>query len=166
VRFLFFHLSLTERETSFPYNSEMQQDHRLRLKTFFMILVMVSCANAGDLMLKRGMTQIGNVPLTASGLQHAFLATVTSGTIWLAILFLIGFTTSYMLLMSWADYSYVMPAGAFGYALVTLLAVIFLHESVSPRRWIGVVLICAGVLTVGLTKPRTTDVISEQRVAA
>ena len=102
----------------------MHRDHRLRLKTFLMILIMVACANAGDLFLKRGMTQIGNVPLTAPGLQHAFLATVTSPTIWLAILFLIGFTTSYMLLMSWADYSYVMPAGAFGYALVTLLAVI------------------------------------------
>jgi uncharacterized membrane protein len=154
------------RSSSFPYNKDMHRDHRLRLKTFLMILIMVACANAGDLFLKRGMTQIGNVPLTAPGLQHAFLATVTSPTIWLAILFLIGFTTSYMLLMSWADYSYVMPAGAFGYALVTLLAVIFLHESVSPRRWIGVALICAGVLTVGLTKPRTTDVITQERVAA
>jgi uncharacterized membrane protein len=67
--------------------------------------------------------------------------------------------------MSWADYSYVMPAGAFGYALLTLLAVVFLHESVSPRRWIGVILICVGVLVVGLTKPRTTDVVP-QRVAA
>jgi drug/metabolite transporter (DMT)-like permease len=144
----------------------MHHDHRLRLKTFFMILVMVACANAGDLMLKRGMTQIGNVPLTAAGLQHAFFATISSGTIWLAILFLIGFTASYMLLMSWADYSYVMPAGAFGYALVTLLAVTVLHESVSPRRWIGVALICAGVLTVGLTKPRTTDVIAQEQAAA
>jgi len=131
-----------------------------------MILVMVTCANAGDLMLKRGMMQIGNVPLTSAGLQHAFFATVTSGTIWLAILFLMGFTASYMLLMSWADYSYVMPAGAFGYALVTLLAVTVLHESVSPRRWIGVGLICVGVFVVGLTKPRTTGVISEERVAA
>src|ERR1700742_1955113 len=144
----------------------MHRDHRLRLKTFLMILVMVSCANAGDLLLKRGMTQIGNVPLTAAGLQHAFLSTVTSGTIWLAILFVIGFTTSYMLLMSWADYSYVMPAGAFGYALVTLLFFLFLHGPVSPRRWIGVALGCAGVLPVGLTKPRTTDVITPQRAAA
>ena len=164
--FWFFAAPPATRQLSFPYNKEMHRDHRLRLKTFFMILIMVACANAGDLFLKRGMTRIGNVPLTASGLQHAFLATVTSPTIWLAILFLIGFTTSYMLLMSWADYSYVMPAGAFGYALVTLLAVTVLHESVSPRRWIGVALICAGVLTVGLTKPRTTDVINDQKVAA
>jgi uncharacterized membrane protein len=54
-----------------------------------------------------------------------------------------------------------MPAGAFGYALLTLLAVLFLHESVSPRRWVGVVLICAGVLLVGQTKPRTTTVAGE-----
>ncbi len=123
-----------------------------------MILVMVVCANAGDLMLKRGMTKIGAVPLSLSGLQHAFLLTVTSATIWIAILFLIGFTASYMMLMSWADYSYVMPAGAFGYALLTFLAVVVLHETVSPRRWIGVALICVGVLVVGLTKPRTTEV--------
>jgi uncharacterized membrane protein len=143
----------------------MKRDFRLRIKTFAIILVMVACANAGDLMLKRGMTQIGAVPLSVAGLEHAFLLTVTSATIWIAILFLIGFTASYMMLMSWADYSYVMPAGAFGYALLTLLAVVFLHESVSPRRWIGVILICVGVLVVGLTKPRTTDVVS-QRVAA
>jgi uncharacterized membrane protein len=54
-----------------------------------------------------------------------------------------------------------MPAGAFGYALLTLMAVLFLHESVSPRRWVGVVLICVGVLLVGQTKPRTTGVATE-----
>jgi len=123
-----------------------------------MILVMVICANAGDLLLKHGMTQIGAVPFTSTGLVHAFLLTVTSKTIWLAIFFLIGFTVSYMLLMSWADYSYVMPAGAFGYALLTLLAVVVLHESVSPRRWLGVGLICVGVFLVGQTKPRTTEI--------
>jgi uncharacterized membrane protein len=142
----------------------MRSGLRLRIKTFVMILVMVACANAGDLMLKRGMTKIGAVSLSVSGLQHAFLLTVTSGTIWIAILFLIGFTVSYMMLMSWADYSYVMPAGAFGYALLTLLAVVVLHETVSPRRWLGVLLICFGVLLVGLTKPRTTEVVA--RVAA
>jgi drug/metabolite transporter (DMT)-like permease len=142
----------------------MKRETRLRIKTFVMILAMVACANAGDLMLKRGMTKIGAVPLSLAGLQHAFLLTVTSATIWIAILFLIGFTVSYMVLMSWADYSYVMPAGAFGYALLTLLAVLVLHESVSPRRWLGVLLICVGVLLVGLTKPRTTEAIA--RVAA
>jgi uncharacterized membrane protein len=136
----------------------MSHDHRLRLKTLLMILIMVICANAGDILLKRGMTEIGAVPFTVAGLEHAFFATIASKTIWLAIFFLLGFTVSYMLLMSWADYSYVMPAGAFGYALLTLLAVVYLHESVSPRRWLGVFLICIGVLLVSQTKPRTTEI--------
>jgi uncharacterized membrane protein len=139
----------------------MGHELRVRIKTLVMILVMVLCANVGDLMLKRGMTKIGAVQLSPAGIEHAFRLTVTNGTIWIGILFLIGFTVSYMTVMSWADYSYVMPAGAFGYALLTLLAVIFLHERVSARRWVGVVLICIGVLLVGQTKPRTTEVIGQ-----
>jgi len=139
----------------------MASEKRLRIKTLVMVLAMVVCANAGDLLLKRGMTEIGAVAITATGISRAFWMTVTSATIWLGILFLIGFMVSYMTVLSWADYSYVMPAGAFGYALLTLLAVVFLHEAVSARRWVGVVLICIGVLLVGQTKPRTTELARE-----
>jgi uncharacterized membrane protein len=139
----------------------MATEGRLRIKTLAMVCAMVVCANAGDLMLKRAMLQIGAVELSLPGLAHAFGLTVTNGTLWVGILFLCGFMVSYMTVLSWADYSYVMPAGAFGYALLTLLAVIFLHEAVSARRWVGVVLICVGVLLVGQTKPRTTAVARE-----
>jgi drug/metabolite transporter (DMT)-like permease len=126
-----------------------------------MVLLMVVCANVGDLMLKRGMSRIGEVQPSLAGLARAFPLTVSNGSIWIGIFFLSGFMLSYMTVLSWADYSYVMPAGAFGYAILTLLAVVFLHESVSPRRWVGVVLICVGVLLVGQTKPRTTSVMDQ-----
>ena len=144
----------------------MGHELRFRIKTLVMILAMVVCANAGDLLLKRGMNQIGAVEISAAGMRHAFAATISNGSIWIGILFLVGFMTSYMTVLSWADYSYVMPAGAFGYALLTLLAVFFFHESVSPRRWAGVVLICVGVLLVGQTRPRTTEAVSQREVAA
>lgn len=135
----------------------MSSEHRLRLKTLAMVFVMVACANAGDVLLKHGMNQIGVVQFTAAGLQHAFWATISSVTIWLAILFLIGFQVTFMTVVSWADYSYVMPAGAFGYAVVTFLARFVLGEQVTAVRWLGVVLICGGVLLVSQTKPRTTE---------
>ena len=135
----------------------MSHEHRLRIKTLFMVLLMVVCANLGDLMLKRGMLQIGAVQITWAGIGHALLSTIHNGTIWLGILFLIGFTLCYMTAVSWADYSYVMPAGAFGYALQTMLAVLVLHEVVNAQRWIGVVLIVTGVLLVGQTHPSTTE---------
>jgi uncharacterized membrane protein len=144
----------------------MASERRLRTKTLLMVLTMVVCANVGDLLLKRGMTEIGAVRFTEARLIHVFQMTVTSGTIWLGILFLLGFTASYMTVLSWADYSYVMPAGAFGYAILTLLAVVFLHERVSLERWLGVLLICVGVLLVGQTRPRTTEAAARDKVAA
>jgi uncharacterized membrane protein len=136
----------------------MTHERSLRIKTLVMVLLMVVCANTGDLMLKRGMLQIGAVQTTPAGIRHALLSTIHNGTIWLGILFLIGFTFCYMTAVSWADYSYVMPAGAFGYAIQTTLAVVVLHEAVNIERWIGVALIVAGVLLVGQTHPTTTPV--------
>jgi uncharacterized membrane protein len=129
----------------------------------FMVALMVVCASAGDLLLKRGMSQMGAVPMTRAGLWQAFFSTLQNPTIWLGILFLIGYTLSYMTAVSWADYSYVMPAGAFGYALQTLLAVLILHEVVIAKRWAGVGLIVLGVILVGQTKPSTTNGSSPAR---
>jgi uncharacterized membrane protein len=140
----------------------MSHERRLRFKTLLVVLLMVLCANAGDLMLKRGMLQIGAVQVSTTGLGRALFSTIHNGTIWLGIAFLLAFTLCYMTAVSWADYSYVMPAGAFGYAVQTTLAVVVLHELVTPKRWVGVVLICVGVLLVGQTKPNTTN---EQPVA-
>jgi drug/metabolite transporter (DMT)-like permease len=47
--------------------------------------------------------------------------------------------------LSWADLTYVMPATALGYVLLALVARFVLHEHISPLRWLGIVLITAGV---------------------
>jgi uncharacterized membrane protein len=133
----------------------MSLEHKVRIKTLLVVLVMVLCANVGDLLLKSGMTHVGSVEVSRDGLSHALRLAMLNPTIWLGILFLAGFMASYMTVVSWADYSYVMPIGAFGYAVNTLLAKLFLHETVSMQRWAGVLVICFGVLLVGQTKPVT-----------
>src|ERR1700687_1561116 len=112
----------------------MATEGRLRIKTLVMVCAMVVCANAGDLLLKRAMLQIGAVELSGAGIAHAFRMTVTSGTLWVGIFFLCGFMLSYMTVLSWADYSYVMPAGAFVLAFLPLLWVFFLYQPASARR--------------------------------
>lgn len=133
----------------------MSRDHKVRVKTLLVVLVMVLCANVGDLLLKSGMSQGGAVEISAESLLQTLRLAMFNSTIWLGIFFLAGFMASYMTVMSWADYSYVMPIGAFGYAVNTLLAKVFLHEQVSLQRWVGVLIICVGVLLVGQTKPVT-----------
>jgi drug/metabolite transporter (DMT)-like permease len=50
-----------------------------------------------------------------------------------------------MTALSWADLTYVLPATSLGYVLLTLIAKFYLHETVTTSRWIGVLLISAGV---------------------
>jgi uncharacterized membrane protein len=60
----------------------------------------------------------------------------------------------------------VSPAGGFWVAFLRLLVVVLLHDAVSSRRWVGVLLICVGVLLVGQTKPSTTTNPAMQKVTA
>jgi uncharacterized membrane protein len=116
---------------------------------------MVLASSAGDIFLKQGMDRI-DVQLNPASLGSAFMQTVASGRIWLGVACVLVSFVFYLMLMSWADYSYVMPVSSFGYALVALLGVLVLGESVTLGRWAGVALICLGVTLVGRTEPRTT----------
>ena len=130
----------------------------LHLKTGIMIFIMVSVAPLGDIFLGKGMKQVGRMQSWApSSLFDFFLRAFTSGTIWLGIALLLAFFVAYLLVLSWADYSYVLPASSISSLVVALLAHFVLHEHVTPMRWVGVALICTGVFVVGHTHPRTTE---------
>lgn len=135
----------------------MNPPQGLRLKTYISLTLMVLFGSVGNVLLSKGMKQIGEVnDWSASALLELFLKTFTSGTIWLGITSLLVFLVSYLLVLSWADYSYVLPASASGYVVVPLLGYAVLHEVVTPVRWAGALLICLGVALVGRTPPRTT----------
>ncbi len=136
----------------------MKSSASLHFKTYLLIFFMVIFGPLGNVLLGKGMKHIGAVSVeTPAGALHFLSRVLTSDTIWLGILFLITFFVAYMLVLSWADYSYVQPASAVSYGMVALLAHFLLREVVTPERWMGVLLICLGVLVVGHTPPRTTE---------
>ncbi|MFY9688868.1 MAG: hypothetical protein WA369_16450 [Candidatus Acidiferrales bacterium] len=136
----------------------MTSSHGLHFKTAILILIMVSVAPLGDIFLRKGMERIGAMPgWMPAELFHFFFSAFTSGTVWIGIGLLLAFFIAYMLVLSWADYSYVLPASSISTLVVALLARFVLHESVRPLRWAGVALICLGVFVVGHTQPRTTE---------
>lgn len=96
----------------------------------------------GDVLLKRGMMDVG-----AINLHHlqTLLGALTDPWILVGIVCLTCFFASYLTALSWADLSYVLPATAMGYVVVALLSKYFLHEHVSPWRWLGILLISGGV---------------------
>ena len=126
-------------------------------KTYLLILLMVIFGPLGNVLLGKGMKRIGPVNISAAEALDLLSRVLTSGTIWLGIASLITFFVAYMLVLSWADYSYVQPASSVAYGMVALLAHFVLREVVTPMRWMGVMIICLGVVVVGHTPPRTTE---------
>ena len=99
-------------------------------------------AAVGDSLLSYGMKQIGSIS------PHdipAIVLAILNPWVALGILFLLVFFASYMTALSWADLTYVLPATSLGYVLLALIGKFLLHEEVTPVRWLGIVLISAGV---------------------
>jgi drug/metabolite transporter (DMT)-like permease len=127
-------------------------------KIYFLLVLMVILGPLGNVLLGKGMKRIGaTVSWNPTDLAHLLTQLSGSGFIWLGIGCLIAFFAAYMLVLSWADYSYVQPASAVAYAMVALLGHFLLGEVLTPVRWTGVLIICLGVLVVGHTPPRTTE---------
>jgi drug/metabolite transporter (DMT)-like permease len=109
----------------------------------YLVLAGVSVfAPVGDSLLSYGMKQIGNISI---GDLSDLLLAITNPWVALGILLLLGFFASYMTALSFADLTYVLPASSLGYVLLALIARFALHENISLLRWLGIVLVSAGV---------------------
>jgi drug/metabolite transporter (DMT)-like permease len=136
----------------------MKSQKPLHLKTYLLIAVMVIAGPLGNVLLGKGMKHVGELAIWPPlQLLHTASTIFTSASIWLGIGSLIIFFVAYMLVLSWADYSFVQPASSLAYGIVALLGYLLLGESVSPLRWAGIAIICMGVFVVGRTNPRTTE---------
>ena len=135
----------------------MTHTRRLQLKTLPLILISIVLGPLGNVFLGKAMKGIGSVT-SARILDLVPIASrvLASGYIWLGIACLLGFFIAHMLLLTWADYSYVQPATSLSYLSISILSYLLLGETISPLRWLGVAVICLGVFLVGRTSPRTT----------
>src|ERR1700727_258144 len=98
-------------------------------------MAIACCNGTGDVLLKRGMDDLGEIHL--SNWTHIFSAFVNPWVV-VGILCLAGFFYAYLTALSWADLTFVLPATAFGYVFIALLAHFWLHESISLERWAGI----------------------------
>ena len=132
--------------------AEQTRPSLLLLKTRILTVIVVLTQVVGDYFLTYGMKQVGS--MVGRGPLEYILA-LANPWVALGVSLLILWLFSHMVLLSWADLSYVLPVTSIGYVLVALTGHIFLHESVSAGRWCGVFLIVAGVIVVGRTSPST-----------
>ncbi len=119
------------------------------LKTFIIMLMAVSAGTIGDILLAKGMKEMGDISaMNLRGILNvAFQALTTPkliiGTAMLAIFFFL-----WLAVLSWEDLSVALPMQALNYVLVAFLSQWFLGETVSPLRWTGTILVCVGVMLI------------------
>src|SRR5258708_7959786 len=102
--------------------------HKKDSVTFRKYLVLAGVtlfAAIGDTFLARGMKQVGNVSL--HGLPD-ILFSILNPWVALGIFFLLGFFAAYMMALSWADLTYVLPATSLVYVFLTLIPKFLPHE--------------------------------------
>lgn len=114
----------------------------MTLPRYLVLLVIAVSAALGDTMLSVGMKKLGPVSLSDPVvLFHAILTPYISCGIALLICFFASYTSA----LSWADLTYVLPTTSIGNVIIAFLAKFWLHEPITPARWLGIVLITMGV---------------------
>ena len=94
----------------------------LRLKTYIFLVLIVLFSSSGNIFLSQGMKQIGAVRVgSAMDLVKLFVRVFSNGWIWMGIASLLFFLGCFMVVLSWADYSYVSPASSSVYIAVPLV---------------------------------------------
>lgn len=131
---------------------------RLELKTTLFLVIMVTAGPLGNVLLRAGMKHdVVHASFNPFVLYAEFHRFLTNVDVWLGIGGKVLSALAFMCMLSWADYSYVNPAASVAYVIVVFFGWLLLGEVVPLGRWIGAILICVGVLLIGLTPARTTE---------
>ena len=118
-------------------------------KTVVVMLIAVSAGTVGDLLLTKGMKELGDLSaMNLRGILSAAYQALSNpklvlGTAMLAIFFFL-----WLAVLSWEDLTVALPMQALNYVLVAFLSQYFLGEVVTPMRWAGTVLVCVGVILI------------------
>ena len=124
----------------------------LTLKIFFLILVTDLGESVAQLFMKQGLTHTGITVVNPSTVFDFVIRNAASPLIWSG-LFLYALTFFiWIVVLSHVDLSLAMPVASTSYVLIPFIAMIFLHESVTPSRWIGIFLIILGIRSVSKSK--------------
>jgi bacterial/archaeal transporter family protein len=121
------------------------------MKTAFMILIIVLSTSAGEVLIAKGLKQVGEISTLNPGLlvrlgwRIMMNSNVLQGVLSMAVSFL-----AFLTVLSWENLSYIVPATSLSYVMSTLGAKFVLKERINRYRWVGTVLVGFGILLISL----------------
>jgi len=114
-----------------------------------LIMFSVICGVAGQISLKIGMGQVGQIG--AESLVHPLSLVLRVASTPLVLvglsLYALG-AMSWLTVLSRVPLSFAYPLAATSYAFTPILAWLLLRETIPSLRWLGILTICLGVFFV------------------
>jgi multidrug transporter EmrE-like cation transporter len=127
-----------------------------RLVSLLLLLISVSFSIGGQLMLKAAMDRVGRIggaEIAAAGDTLARAA--KEPRLWIG-LFLFGISAIFWLVvLSRVPLSVAYPIVGISYILIVLLGRFVLNEPVPALRWLGVLVVAAGIAIIGISFRRS-----------
>lgn len=120
--------------------------------TMFAIILVVICiigAALGQIALKSGMGQIGEISSIRQLFNIGTLIRIFSNVRILSGLFLYGLAAILWLgAMSTLNISFIYPLLSLSYVITALIALIFLRENITLSHWVGIFFVVGGCLLI------------------
>jgi uncharacterized membrane protein len=121
------------------------------MKTVLLLALLILCGALGDVSLAKGMKQVDALPtLRLGALLDLGSKMARNGAVLLGLLSLIAAFLTFVVLLSWADLSFIVPVTSLHFVLATLGAKWILQEHISRLRWFGTILVGLGVALLAL----------------
>jgi drug/metabolite transporter (DMT)-like permease len=113
---------------------------------WLLVWIIVLATTAGNVLQSLGMRHYGEIhDFRPGALRRVAAALVHSRYIVASVVTMAISFFAFMALLSIAELSFAVPATAASYILETILAKYLLKEHVGTKRWVGVLLVAAGV---------------------
>ncbi len=121
--------------------------------TWALILTGVGLNAAAQLLLKAAAGPLGHLQFTAESLAAGVVILAKSPPFWAGMLCYAASVCVWIAALSKAPVSTAYPMLSLGYVVVGAISVLWMGESMSAGKALGIALICAGVFLVSRSSP-------------
>ena len=127
------------------------------LFSFAMLAISVVFAVAAQFTLKAAMNEVGRIGSTEiAAAGDTITRALKEPRLWLGLTLFGVSAVFWLVVLSRVDLSVAYPFVGLSYIVVVLFSRLFLHEQVTALRWLGVVVVAAGIALIGFSFRGTT----------
>jgi drug/metabolite transporter (DMT)-like permease len=115
---------------------------------YLLVFISVAAMTTAQLLLKKGLLSVGEFPMHLNDVIPFFIKAYMNTYIISAVVLTIVTALVWILAVSKAQLSFLYPFMALSYVLVAIFSWLLFKEDIGLLRWLGIIVICAGVFMV------------------